>query len=76
MNNPPSDEEIRNAAGVIARLPKGYLPFELFIAIAAKTTVPTMEVAPLRRNGEKVEILLTQRPNNDPYWPGGTLPVQ
>lgn len=71
MSNSPSDQEIQQAANVISRLPKGYLPFDLFIAIAAKVTVPTMEVVPLRRNGDKLEILLTQRPEDDPYWPSG-----
>lgn len=69
--NRPTDKEIHNAAEIIKKLPKGYLPFELFIAIAAKVTVPTMEVAPLRRNGERIEVLMTKRPDDDPYWPGG-----
>ena len=56
----PSPEEIHFAAAVINRLPKGFLPRELFEAIAAKTTTPTMEVAPIRHgvDGEP-EILLT-----------------
>jgi len=70
--NQPSSEEIHQAADVIKRLPKGYLPFELFIAVASKVTVPTMEVAPLRRTSDgNVEVLLTKRPVDDPYWPGG-----
>lgn len=71
LQNRPTDEEIHQAAEIIARLPKGYLPFELFIAVAAKITMPTMEVAPLRKNGDKLEVLMTQRPADDPYWPSG-----
>lgn len=68
----PTSAEISQAAEIIRRLPKGFLPFELFIAVAQKVTVPTMEVAPLRRTPDgRVEILLTQRPADDPYWPGG-----
>lgn len=68
----PTPEEIHQAAGVIKRLPKGFLPFELFIAIAEKVTTPTMETAPLRTNPEGgVEVLLTQRPADDPHWPSG-----
>lgn len=70
--NRPTEEEIAQAVRVINKLPKGYLPFDLFIAVAAKVTVPTMEVAALRRAGNgNVEVLLTQRPADDPYWPSG-----
>lgn len=70
MQKTPTDDEIKQAASVINRLPKGFLPFDLFIAIASKVTVPTMELAPIRRgkNGD-IEVLLTQRPADDPYWP-------
>lgn len=67
--NIPSEKEIQQAAEVIWKLPKGTLPLELFYAVAAKVTVPTMELAPLRVTGNKIEILLTKRPATDPYWP-------
>lgn len=69
--NRPTEEEVHMAADVIRRLPKGFLPFDLFISIAEKVTTPTMEVAPLRRRGDKIEVLMTQRPDTDPHWPGG-----
>jgi len=66
----PTDDEIKQVVDVINRLEKGFLPFELFIALASKITMPTMELLPIRRaeNGD-VEVLLTQRPADDPYWP-------
>jgi len=70
--NEPTSEEISFAAHVLRRLQKGFLPEELFLAVAEKVTMPTMEVAPVRRTAnDRVEVLLTQRPANDPYWPNG-----
>lgn len=70
MSNTPTDDEIKQAVDVIDRVQKGFLPHDLFIAVAAKVTMPTMELVPVRqdKNGE-VEVLLTQRPDDDPYWP-------
>jgi hypothetical protein len=70
MLDTPSEDEIKQAVDVVNRLQKGFLPFDLFIALASKITMPTMELLPVRRseNGE-VEVLLTQRPADDPYWP-------
>ena len=67
--NMPSEKEIHQAVETIWKLPKGTLPIELFYAVAAKVTVPTMELAPLRVAGNKIEILLTRRAETDPYWP-------
>lgn len=67
--NQPTDTEIRQAAEVIKRLPRGFLPFELFIAIASKVTTPTMEVVPVRNRDGALEVLLTKRPADDPHWP-------
>lgn len=70
--NLPSKEDTAFAADVLIRSPKGFLPFELFLAVAARVTTPTMELAPLRqKNNGALEILLTQRPADDPYWPNG-----
>lgn len=71
IDNEPTQEEIRQAAEVLNRLPRGFLPLELFIAVAEKVATPTMELAPLRRNANgSVEVLLVQRPEDDLHWPG------
>lgn len=68
--NRPSDEEIKQAVDTLDRLPRGYLPFELFIAVSAKVTQPSYELLAIRMNRGVAEVLLTQRPEDDPFWPG------
>lgn len=69
---PLSEEEIRQTAENLRRLPKGFLPKEIFLAVAELVTTPTMEVAPVRRNeAGQAEILLTQRDEDDEHWPSG-----
>jgi hypothetical protein len=66
----PTDNEIKQAVDVVKRLEKGFLPFDLFIAFASKVVMPTMELLPVRRSESgDIEVLLTQRPGDDPYWP-------
>ena len=67
-----SEEEIRVTAEYLRRLPKGFLPKEIFLAVAELVTTPTMEVAPLRTNEQgQTEVLLVQRPADDAHWPSG-----
>lgn len=48
----------------------GLLPEELFIELARLTVLPAVEVVCLRRGSVGVEVLLTQRVEFDPFWPG------
>lgn len=66
-----TDDEINQVAEILSRLPKGFLPFPIFIQVTRLVTTPTMEVAPLRMVNGSPEIYLTQRPHDDPYWPSG-----
>jgi hypothetical protein len=66
----PSDEEIGTAVDVIHRLPRGYLPYPLFIAITAKIVTPTLELAIIDGGSGKLQVLLVKRPDDDLYWPG------
>jgi hypothetical protein len=66
----PSDEEIATAANIIQRLPRGYLPYSLFIAVASRVVTPTLELAILQKNNDGIQILLTKRPDDDLHWPG------
>ncbi|QHN43320.1 hypothetical protein GII36_05740 [Candidatus Mycosynbacter amalyticus] len=68
--NRPSNEEISQAVDTLNRLPRGYLPFDLFIAVSAKITQPSYELLAIRVNQGITEVLLTQRPKDDPFWPG------
>lgn len=65
-----SDEEIKTAANILKKLDKGFLPREIFYEIAERFVIPTIELAILRRKDGILEILLTQRPLDDRYWPG------
>lgn len=63
-------EEIEQAAKIINRLPKGFLPYPLFMAVAAKVVTPTLELIILRKSHEGLEVLMTKRLEEDVYWPG------
>jgi hypothetical protein len=66
----PTPEEIAQAVKVLEKLKPGFLPFELFNEVARLVTTPTIELAPLRtREDGKVEVFMTQRPGDDPFWP-------
>lgn len=67
--NQPTQEELQQAVDVLARLPRGFLPKQVFLEVARLVTTPTIEVAPLRENADgTIEILLTKRPADDPHW--------
>ena len=65
------EEEINRAASLLKGLPRGYMPKPLFYAMAEKIVLPTVGLMVFRRAKTGVELLLTQRLNNDPYWPAG-----
>ena len=72
MTNLPTQEEIEKTSEVLRRLPRGFLPLPIFLALAEKIVLPTLELAPLRLNKiGTLEVLLTRRPADDPYWPNG-----
>lgn len=47
----------------------GDLPQDVFIAIARLCVLPGIEFVPLRKNEGVIEVLLTQRGDDDSYWP-------
>lgn len=47
----------------------GMLPLEVFYQIARLAVLPAVEVVPIRERNGVVEVFLTQRPSNDPFWP-------
>lgn len=71
LESMPTPEQIEQAASVLRSLSPGFLPKELFLEIARLTPTATIELAPVRRGpSDSVEIYLTQRPDDDPHWPG------
>jgi hypothetical protein len=59
------------AAEFLKTLKPGYLPKSIFDEIARIWVIPTLEIIPLRLSPEtnKVQVLLTQRPQDDNWWP-------
>lgn len=47
----------------------GFLPAELFYQVTRLTVATAVEIVPLRPVSGTCEVLLTQRPEDDPYWP-------
>jgi hypothetical protein len=65
-----SDDETKLVASLLSKLEPGFLPFPIFHEVTRLTATPIIEVVPLRQNEVgKVEILLLQRPSDDPIWP-------
>lgn len=62
----PSEDAV---AAELSRLKPGYLPKPIFLEVTRLVVMPIVEVVPLRRHADKVEILLTQRAADDPFWP-------
>jgi hypothetical protein len=70
-SNSLSESEVKQAAALLSRLKPGLLPFEIFHEVARVSTMPIVEVVPLRVAQRGItEILLLQREDDDPVWPG------
>lgn len=64
-------DEILQTANLLSKLQPGFLPYPIFEQIARLVALPIIEVIPLRfnKNGT-TEVLLIERPQEDPLWPG------
>jgi hypothetical protein len=66
-----TDEQV--AVSFLRSLVPGQLPSKVFHAVAGVTVTPIYEVVPVRRTTTNdVEVLLLERPADDPVW-GGQL---
>jgi hypothetical protein len=65
-----SDEEIKQAAELLAKFEPGFLPYPVFEQIARLVALPIVEFIPLRHNDGETEVLLIERPADDQFWPG------
>lgn len=65
----PSDLEVQAAADTLSRLPRGFLPNRIFLEVTRLAVTPVTEFAPIREKDGKLQVLLTQRPHDDPNWP-------
>lgn len=66
----PTPEEIATAAKTLSRLRPGFLPLSIFLETTRLTVSSIVEVVPLRKIGDSVQVLLTKRADDDPNWPG------
>lgn len=66
------EESMQAAVAYLATLAPGRLPLPVFQQVARLVVLPTIEYMPMRRSpvSGAVEVLLTQRPPTDPWWPG------
>lgn len=64
------DEE-NTLVELLKKLEPGFLPYAIFEQIARLTTLSIIEFVPLRKNTTgSVEVLLLERGDDDPIWPG------
>jgi len=57
-------------AELLSQLRPGFLPQPVFIEVARLTVTPVVEVVPLRSARFGPQVLLLERDQKDPTWPG------
>jgi hypothetical protein len=65
MNN----QEINELVRLLNKFDPGFLPHDIFIAIARLIVLPAIEFIPIRLEGNEIQVLLTRRQPDDPAWP-------
>lgn len=63
-----SEQEI--LVSLLSKLSPGFLPQEIFFQMCRLNVLSAFEIIPLRMKEGKVEVLLTERPDNDLFWGG------
>ena len=70
-NDQLTQEQIATTAELLSRFEQGYLPEPVFFELSRLMVVPVVELVPLRMSDKgDVEVLLIDRGDDDPYWPG------
>ncbi|MDO8503117.1 MAG: hypothetical protein Q7S60_00320 [bacterium] len=65
----PTADEIKQTALVLKKLKPGHLPFPIFKEVTRLVTTPIVEVVPLHVGEDgTLQVLLTQRNADDPFW--------
>lgn len=71
MNHNISKEEVEKASEILSKLEPGFIPEPIFRELTRIQTSSILEIVPLRLNSEgEVEVLLIERPKDDPVWSG------
>lgn len=63
-----TNNQSQAAIDYLRDLQPGFLPRDIFAQITRLVVTPIIEVVPLRKVGNSVEILLLRRPASDPNW--------
>lgn len=61
--------ETKQIVDMLSRCEPGRLSPDVFEAVARLVVYPAVEFIPLRKNGDKIEVLLFERPEDDIMWP-------
>lgn len=69
MHDSLSPKEIQQVKDLLAKLQPGLLPYDIFHAIMRLVVASIIEIVPLRTTNSKTEVLLYERPSDDPAWP-------
>lgn len=66
-----SEEEVQQATALLRKLSTDeLLPYDIFLEFARLSCFSIVELVPLRKNGDDVEVLLFKRPAIDQVWIG------
>jgi hypothetical protein len=64
-----TENDIEATASLLKTLEPGFLPYPIFEQVARLVCLPILEFIPLRKVGDRIEVLLIERPKNDSLWP-------
>jgi len=69
-NKKLSIEEQDTLINLLNKFEPGPVPVDIFTAIAKIIVTPTYLAVPLYNDNNQLKVLLLDRDENDPYWPG------
>jgi ADP-ribose pyrophosphatase YjhB (NUDIX family) len=69
-NTELTQEEVETIASLLEKISPGLLPLPIFKQVARLLTTVTVVLVPLMTVDNKIKVLLTQREETDPYYPG------
>jgi hypothetical protein len=61
-------KEINKAVQILKKIKPGFLPKELFFQMCRLNVMPLVDMVILRQREDKIEVLLTKRSDNDPFF--------
>lgn len=63
------EEKTEQLTNLLKELKPGFLPYPVFEQVARLVALPILELVPYRVVADRIEVLLLERPENDPIWP-------